>query len=270
MLKWGLKMIEPFQDRLNNIPLVKRTFQKVYDKFAPDEWMLVDVEGVKRYINPHDRAISRFIIQQGAYERGTTRVFKNVVKPGMTVIDIGAHWGYYSLIAAILVGKKGEVFSFEPHPFSYESLLKTITQNGFNTIIPIKKAVLDSNGMAELFCSDLNAGGHSMVLSEGEGSHIDVKTIALDDFCEVNQIIPDIVKMDVEGAEPLALKGMKRTIERSKDLKMFIEFEHNKEELFDFLSQYFSVYCIKNDGHSIRFEEACHQSLEPNIYCVRR
>ena len=80
MLKSALKTIEPFQDRLNRIYLFKKAFQLLYDKFAPDEWILVEVEGVKMYVNTRDRAISRFILQQGCYEKGTTKVFKNVVK----------------------------------------------------------------------------------------------------------------------------------------------------------------------------------------------
>lgn len=270
-LKLGLKVIEPFQDSLNRIGLFKRTFQKVWDKFAPDEWMLVDVEGVKMYINPRDRAISRFIIQQGAYEIGTTKVFKRVIKKGMVVFDIGAHWGYYSLIAASLVGENGKGFAFEPHPLNYDLLLKSISFNGFSNISPIKKAVSDKNGIIKLFCSHKESAGHSIVLPENEDEYIEVETVTLDEFCKENKILPDVVKMDVEGAEPLALKGMKRMIERSENLKMFIEYVYNKEELFNFLSKYFDIYRITKDGQLVPLEEMeGAKDFEPNIYCERR
>ena len=64
-----LRSIRPFQHKLNKIPFIKYTFQKLYNSFAPNEELLIEVQGQKMYVNLRDRAISRFLIQEGVYEK---------------------------------------------------------------------------------------------------------------------------------------------------------------------------------------------------------
>jgi len=85
-----------------------------------------------------------------------------------------------------------------------------------------------------------------------------------------NQILPDVVKMDIEGAELLALEGMEETIKRSKGMRMFVEFECNKEELYEYLTQYFDVFRITKNGRLIPFNKVKEGNFEPNVYCVRK
>lgn len=176
---------------------------------------MVETEGVRMYINPKDSAVSRFIIQKGGYEVGTTRLFKAILAKDMIFFDIGAHWGYYSLIAASLGAK---VFAFEPHPFNYELLVKSVSVNGFNDrIIPIRKAVSDKTGRARLYCQ-VHDISHSLIPLK-EARELEVETVSLDDFCKQHNVLPDVVKMDVEGAEILALRGMRRVIEKRTSLR---------------------------------------------------
>lgn len=269
MLQWTLKIIEPFQDQLDKNISLKRAFQALYEKLSPNEWVLTNIQGCKIYVNTRDRHIGRFALQKGVYEVGTTKVFKDVVKRGMTVVDVGSGRGYFSLIAARLVGSEGRVFAFEPEPSNYGWLVKYITINGFKNILPIKKAVSDKKGTTKLHLDRVDIGRHSIVFEEGRDDYVKVETISLDDFFEENQILPDVVKMDIEGAEVLALKGMRRTIERSANLRMFIEYERNKEEVYDFLAKYFEIYRITNDGKLIQAKDD-KDFFEPNIYCVRK
>jgi len=270
-LKFALKTIEPFQDRLNRIYLFKKAFQLLYDKFAPDEWILVEVEGVKMYVNTRDRAISRFILQQGCYEKGTTKVFKNVVKEGMTVIDIGACFGYYSLIAASLVGKEGRVFAFEPHPFNYEWLIKNIHLNGFRNIFPYKKAVADKKGIAKLFCTN-DIVGHSIISRQTSVKIIEVETISLKEFLEENRILPDVIKMDIEGAENDVIRDLKKKIEEMDNLMIFLEAEHINRETFSFLNKHFQLYYIQTNGQLHPFNSQSNEEgdFEEKILCVKR
>jgi hypothetical protein len=166
-----LKAIAPFQDKLNRFKLAKQVFQLFYDKLAPNQWVLADVYGVKIYVNIADRVIGRFILQYGEYEKGTTKVFMKTVKKGMTFVDVGACVGYYSLIAAKLVGSDGKVFAFEPEPLNFEWLIRSISINGFKNILPIRKAVSDKNGLIELYLDKDNIGGHSIVRNRGEKAY---------------------------------------------------------------------------------------------------
>jgi FkbM family methyltransferase len=261
-----LKAIAPFQDKLNRFKLAKQFFKLFYDKLAPNEYVLADVNGVKIYVNIADRYLGRFILQYGEYEKGTTKVFMKTVKKGMTFVDVGACTGYYTLIAAKLVGSDGKVFAFEPEPLNFEWLIRNVSINGFKNILPIRKAVSDKNSLIELYLDKDNIGGHSIVQNRG-GESILVEAVALDNFFKDQT--PDVVKIDIEGGEILALRGMEQIIKRSKELSLFVEFLYNKKEILDFLSKYFEVYLITKDGKLIPFDEKLRGDFEPNLYCVK-
>jgi FkbM family methyltransferase len=78
-------------------------------------------------------------------------LFKGIVKEGMVVVDIGANIGYYTLIAAKLVGKSGIVYVFEPMPSNYECLCKNIEVNGYTNVVLIQKAVSNKYGIAKVW-----------------------------------------------------------------------------------------------------------------------
>jgi hypothetical protein len=165
MLQWMLKMIEPFQEKVLKFQVIKFALLKIYKIFAPNEWIQVETEGIRMYVNLYDVwYLKLFSSTKGKYEEGTTKVFKKHLRKGMIMIDIGANIGYYSLIAARIVGKDGKVFAFEPHPSNYEWLRKNIEINGFTNVIPINKAIADKNDLAKLFCSDVCGGYHSFLL----------------------------------------------------------------------------------------------------------
>ena len=140
------------------------------------------------------------------------------------VIDIGAHIGYYTLIAANLVGDKGKVFAFEPAPENYALLVKNIEVNGYRNIIPVQKAVSNKSGTTNLFLFEQNKGMHAIYERSGYGESIVVESITLDDYFSEKQDSVDVIKMDIEGAEMLALSGMDRIIKQSPSLKILIEF----------------------------------------------
>jgi len=269
VLKLALKAIEPFQDEILRYQTIRHIFREFYTKFFPHKWILTEVEGVKIFINTVDVGFLKSFILEKKYEEGTVKVFKSILRKGMIVVDVGACTGFYSLIASKIIGKDGKVFAFEPHPINYIYLKESIEANRFNNIIPINKAILDRKGIIKLFYSKDNIADHSIVITENR-EYIEVEGISLDDFCKENNIVPDVIKMDIEGAELLALKGMRRTIKRCDSLKMFIEFRYNKEELYEFLSKYFdNIFRITKDGRLVPFDDSKRGNFEPNIYCVR-
>lgn len=169
------------------------------------------------------------------FEPESVTACKKHVHPGMNVLDAGAHVGYFSLLFSELVGPKGKVFAFEPHPETYHLLVKNIGFNKYSNIIPVKNALSDENEEIEFF--EVNfTGAHSVYdvskyLFETDPERytfkkkLTVDAVTLDDFL-AKRGNPEInfIKVDIEGAEPRALAGMKKTIARSKNLKMIVEF----------------------------------------------
>jgi FkbM family methyltransferase len=160
------------------------------------------------------------------YEPGTTRLFKETVNPGMVVVDIGAHVGYYTLLAAKQVGPKGKVYSFEPEQDNHALLLKNIAMNGYDNVVVTQMAVSDRMGSSTLYLADLDSGRHSMY-QHGlpERGSTPVNTTTLDSFLASEEWPHiDLVKIDVEGAEVSVLDGMTILMERNAGLKFIIEF----------------------------------------------
>lgn len=139
----------------------------------------------------------------GSYEREQVKFFEKIFKKDWVVFDIGAHVGFYSLLSAELAGEEGKVFSFEPLTINYEYLKKHIEINNYRNITPFNVAVSDRDGFAFFSEGENTSTGH--LTSNGE---IKVRTIAIDDWVNDRKLpIPDILKIDVEGAELAVLKG---------------------------------------------------------------
>jgi FkbM family methyltransferase len=161
----------------------------------------------------------------GTYEAYETELFCQSIKPHMTIVDVGANFGYYSLVGAKSLNGTGQVIAFEPVPSNYQLLVKNIQQNQFKNIIPVQKALSDMNGARELFLNARNYGNCSFSdknVSES-ASPITVETLTLDSYLKklgVQRV--DLLKIDVEGAEPLVLKGARQTLQQTR--LIFMEF----------------------------------------------
>jgi FkbM family methyltransferase len=157
-------------------------------------------------------------------------VFQKLVGPGRIVVDVGAHWGYFTLLAATLCGERGQVFSFEPHPYNYAILGRNIQANHLSNVAAIQKAVSNREGPAKLHVSEyshchcLQPVARAARVSSSPTEVLQVETATLDNFFVGKQIAPNLIKMDVEGAEPLALEGMESLIRRTDDLVLITEF----------------------------------------------
>jgi FkbM family methyltransferase len=188
------------------------------------------VDGYKMYLSRHGGPSLSFAMAllSGKYEQETKQLLELVVQRGMTVLDVGAHVGYYSLLFARWVGPEGKVFAFEPEADNYALLRKNIALNQCTNVFPVPKAVSDHSGTLKLFVSSQGNDRHSIFenpRSVVRESMRKVATVSLDEFL-AGEGWPrvDLVKMDVEGAEPLALEGMRELIHRSRQFKLAIEF----------------------------------------------
>lgn len=175
-------------------------------------------------LNQNDAAVSGQIALD-AYERFETELFRQSVKEGMTVVDLGANIGYFTVIAGKLVGSKGRIYSYEPEPDNNRRLRQNIEVNHVSHAQAIDVALSDKSGRQEFYITEENRGTHSLSDNRGTGKSIMVETDTLDaSLSKFGSPVVDVMKMDIEGAEALALAGMKETIRRSSSLVMFVEF----------------------------------------------
>jgi FkbM family methyltransferase len=145
----------------------------------------------------------------GDYEYGKQSIFQEAVGQGNIVFDIGANVGFYTLLASILVGPLGKVFAFEPVPKNLLYLKRHIQLNRLTNVSIIEAAVSDHNGFARFDEGITRSEGY--ISSEG---NLFVRTVGLDElYLQGKILIPDFMKIDVEGAEMSVLRGAKSILQ---------------------------------------------------------
>ncbi len=159
----------------------------------------------------------------GIFTPQETAAFQGEVRQGDTVIDIGANIGYFTLLFARLVGPRGQVFAFEPEPINFELLRRNVELNGYCNVTLVPKAVSDASGTARLYLAEHKGDGRIFDSHDGRGS-IPIETIRLDDFLKDYEGRIDFIKMDIQGAEPAALRGMTKLLERHRQARIILEF----------------------------------------------
>ncbi len=194
----------------------------------------------------------------GEYEPLTTLAMRSLIGQGHTAIDIGAHIGYYTLLMADAVGSGGKVIAFEPEPGNYAILQENVRNNGYCNVQLVQKAVADRTGISTLHISTAaNSGTHSLLpLEKGEKASIPVSQTSLDEELKEFAEPIDCIKMDIQGAEPLAFRGMKDLIRRNPAMSIILEFDpnfltKNGEDPHRFLQEIreagFVIHCIDED-----------------------
>ena len=195
-----------------------RLIQPTFEPFTP-VWVQVE-PNIKMLLDPQDY-VSRQILETGQWERDSWHVVEQHLQRGATFVDIGAHIGYYSLKAAPVVGPSGRVLAIEPNPETVRKLRDNIQASGARSITVEPVACADTEGTLELFAApEANTGETSLSRANASESgtavtSYRVRARPLDDIIRdtgVSRV--DAIKIDVEGAELLVLKGARETIAR--------------------------------------------------------
>lgn len=184
------------------------------------------VRGHKMFLAPRDAYPSPDMVGDH-YEESTAGLFEQLLSPGMVVVDVGAHVGFFTLLAARSVGPQGKVYSFEPEPRNYALLEKNLGLNGYSWVVATQKAISNSPGSADLYLSSLDTGSHSIFsrAARGVAGTLTVSATTVDCFLqEVGWPHVDLVKIDVEGAEITVLEGMARFFESQRAVKLIVEY----------------------------------------------
>ncbi|MGI6152816.1 MAG: FkbM family methyltransferase, partial [Christensenellaceae bacterium] len=222
-MKEGLVALSEKTDRLYDL-MESNTGKHIIPSFQGGI-TVVDTGAMQLGVPAEDWKTAALLAKYGHLEIGTEKFIQRFVKKGMTVVDIGANLGVMSILMAQNIGDSGKLYSFEPSPKVFEIMQNNLALNGFEgaeNIVLLNKAVADREG--EIRFREYETSGHSSIydMDEKVVNMTKVKMTDLDSVLAGQAA--DLIKIDVEGAEPLVLKGMQKTIKNSPNLHIIMEF----------------------------------------------
>jgi FkbM family methyltransferase len=188
------------------------------------------------YFDPHQRAARMYSVPlTGTFERKETDFLRSIIKQDQVCIDIGACFGWYTVLFSDLVRETGHVHAFEPLSSNYQVLAQNVELNNARNVTLNEIALDESSGERELFLPDIGVSG-SFKLHTYDRSYSQLlsETKTLDAYCEDKKIGRiDFIKADVEGAELGVIKGAMETIMRHKPVLM-LEIQESSTKLFGY------------------------------------
>ncbi len=225
-------------------PLLVRLCNKyVLQPSLPNEDLVLSWDGQRILIeNPRHNVISQDMFLKGVWEPEVTEYICPRIKPGMTVIDVGADTGYYTLLFAKRVGRVGRVIAFEPIPSAREALKRNISLNNYTNITVCDFALYSSNSFTVLE-APREVSRINPRKTKNEKNCIQIQTRIFDECVpELNIQEIEMVKIDVEGAELDVLYGMRHSLEKYHPALLvevhpnyLSHFSHTPEDLIRFL-----------------------------------
>jgi FkbM family methyltransferase len=183
----------------------------------------------KLYLDTRDSGLGAHLLLDGFWEMGLTMHIARIVRPGMTAIDVGANFGYYTILFGALVGETGQVFAIEPAPRTAALLRRSVELNGFQDFTTVVEAAAGAGEAADLLLhvpprEPKNAqlvSSEAIVESAGGTVHR-VAEIRLDRFLAERRRV-DFIKIDAEGAEEAVIAGALATLRRDRP-QLVLEF----------------------------------------------
>jgi FkbM family methyltransferase len=185
--------------------------------------------GYRAFVDTRSLDVGVHLLHGGSWETHYTEAFKRMLRPGATVVDVGANLGWYTLVAAPIVGATGRVFAVEPNPGLARLVQESVHTNGFVGWTQVYQvAVSDAPGVVDLvYDPDMPGGGvirpASYALTHVRSTATRVAAVRLDALLAGHAGPLDVLKMDIEGWEGVALRGMTGILDRSPRLRMLVE-----------------------------------------------
>lgn len=266
---------ELFRGYLRSFPLRDGKafcYRALNQRLAPPERFVVArlKPGFRMKLDLQDQ-VQRQIYFYGDYdERYEADMVRRLVDPGESFWDIGANIGYFSLLAATALQNTGQVVAFEPGNAAHARLTENIALNPYRNILPQKLAVSDQNGEAILYLAGDSADGGATLYGSSPERTIQepVQKISLDEFGGQTELkAPDFLKIDVEGAELLVLRGAAGLLAQARPL-VLLEMKEatlaaagtGKGEIQEFLWQY---------GYRAAYPQRRRWYLAPEVEAVK-
>ena len=180
--------------------------------------MVEQLDGFKLELNPNETTVTETIQAKHVWEPICTELVRQNLKPGDTFVDVGAHVGYYTCLAASIVGKEGRVYAFEPHPTSFRYLLYNIRLNDFENVTALNLGLWSERSIQLFkFTDSGNIAGDSHA-QDGENR---TQCLTLDNV--IDKV--DFLKIDCQGSDYYILEGGRKLITTNPDIKVLVEKE---------------------------------------------
>jgi FkbM family methyltransferase len=230
----------------------KGVMQPTWLEFRPGLWMRLDVRDL----------LQRKILLKGEFDPDCTKFILSSLAPGSVFLDIGAHAGYYTLMAAQLVGSEGRVLCVEPNPAMVKQLRENVERSSLSNVAIVEAACTASCETRMLYVPDFPLSVKCSLACESAGTSqcVEVSCVTADLLCQQHGVTRiDMMKIDVEGAEMHVLAGMVGILSNMRP-KIAIElragllknFSATVDDAIDFL-QRFGYAVSANDGHGNYF-----------------
>ncbi len=236
--------------------LYKKLFRP--NNFFHGQTAICNYDGSLRMKVDIDEWIQQHVYFFGLYDPVHINFIKTQLKPGDYFFDVGANVGCFSLAASLCVGDSGKVYAFEPIKKVYIRLNENIELNRIKNISTIPMAVYEKNTMLRIFLANQENLGMSSIYEHDamSGEVFEIEAISLDGFMSSNDIKKaDFVKIDIEGAELQALRGMVNTIRRHQPVFMVeisenvLKKESDRNQIFTFFDGFnYSAFIVSDEG----------------------
>jgi FkbM family methyltransferase len=267
--------IEPFGDIREIGTMTGGDFEKVCKAYASsaylgNETVLCRVlSKYKLYAHAKDLGVVPHLLMDGYWETWVSQCLARIVTQGSVCIDVGANFGYFTLLMSELSGVKGKVVAVEPNPTicSFLRMTQSIHAPHFDLA---EVALSNKQGRTTLSVPTAYPGSASITsFMQHLGmkhSKMKVKTQTLDELAEQHNLQKiDVIKMDVEGAEPLVFEGMQQTIARNPDLQIVMEYSpfayRDANGFTRYLFENFTVYRLKDVDEMTLIDESSIEEL---------
>ncbi len=190
------------------------------DHFPFDAYQVYRTDRNDQFFIDQNDYIKDSIRFNKGWEKGHGQLMQLLIKPGSTVIDMGAHIGTHAVTMSNCVGPNGYVVAFEPHKKIYRELCMNLSLNECFNVYPVRCAIGKERGFANLIHADLYNEGAAFIVPDEQG---DTAVLKLDDFDLINV---SFIKIDVENMELDVLEGAIETIKNNRPL-ILIEIQRN-------------------------------------------
>ncbi len=183
----------------------------------------ISVRGHRLHPRTFDRRLAAELARWSRSTAGMLDLWRERCRPGTIALDIGANLGLYTLEASDAVGPSGEVLAVEPAPENADSIARAVAGSGRRNIRLLRAAAVDRTGPIALGLRGDHGGDHRVLVEDDRRTMIEVEGLRLDEAIDANREV-SAIKLDVQGAEGLALAGLVETLDRSTSLSILMEF----------------------------------------------